>query len=252
MKLLPALAIATALVTAAPAQAQEKAAVKPGFVMPSDRPVKILIFRPDVKVGSQSAGGVVSPNAEWTATARTLLGEALVAAKPGGATEVVFMPDLEGDDETILNEHRALFKGVAATVLQHRLFKGDRLPTKITGFEYTLGPGVAKLGELGGGDYGLFVLTNDAYGTAGRKALQIFGALMGGVTGVGMAVQSGIHLGYAGLVDLRTGDLLWLNADLKMGGDVRDVEGATKRVSQLLEDFPKATIKPAAVTAAAK
>ncbi|NNM76576.1 hypothetical protein HJG53_06630 [Sphingomonas sp. ID1715] len=239
MKMLQALALAGALVVSAPALAQEKAAVKPGFTMPTDRPVRILVFRPDVKVGSQSAGGVVTPNAEWTTNARKHLADALVAAKPGGASEVVFMPDLEGENEALLNDYRSLFKGVAATVLQHRLFKGDRLPTKITGFEYTLGPGAAKLGELGGGDYGLFVVTNDAYGDSGRKALQVFGLLMGAATGFGGMVSSGVHAGYAGLVDLRTGDLVWLNADLKMGGDVRDADGAGKRVVQLLEDFPQ-------------
>ena len=240
MKIVRALALAGTLI-AVPALAQEKAAVKPGFSMPTDKPVRILVFRPDVKVGSQSAGGVVTPNAEWTANARQHLADALVAAKPGRASEVVFMPELEGDDATTLNEYRSLFKGVATTVLKHRLFKGDRLPTKITGFEYTLGPGVAKLGELGGGDYGLFVVTNDAYGDSGRKALQVFGLLMAGATGFGGMVSSGIHAGYAGLVDLKTGDLVWLNADLKMGGDVREMDGAAKRVSQLLEEFPGGT-----------
>jgi hypothetical protein len=60
--------------------------------------------------------------------------------------------------------------------------------------------------------------------------------------GPGVAVQSGEHVGYAGLVDLKTGDLLWLNADAAMGGDVRELEGSQKRVSQLLEDFPGSNI----------
>ena len=64
--------------------------------------------------------------------------------------------------------------------------------------------------------------------------------------GPGIAVKSGEHKGGAGLVDLKTGDLLWLNADFAMGGDVRDVEGAEKRVGQLLEEFPGSTVKPVA------
>ena len=55
---------------------------------------------------------------------------------------------------------------------------------------------------------------------------------------VGAGVTSGEHHGFAGLVDLKTGDLLWLNADFAMGGDVRKPDGAQKRVSQLLEEFP--------------
>ncbi len=215
------------------AMAQEKAALKPGFAFSASQPVRILVFRPDVRVGSQSAGGVVTPNAEWTADARRFLGEALAAAKPGGASDVVFMPELAGDDAALLAEYRALFRGVAATVLQHRLFKGDRLPTKKTGFEYTLGSGVSRLGAVGGGSYGLFVTTDDAFGSTGRKMLQLLAA-----GGAGIGISSGKHIGYAGLVDLSSGDLVWINADFKMGGDVRDADGAAKRVGQLLEEFP--------------
>ena len=91
---------------------------------------------------------------------------------------------------------------------------------------------LAELRSLSGADYLLFISTHDEYGSTGRKMLQIAAAL-GGV-----AVTSGVHTGYAGLVDLRTGQLLWLNADNAMGGDVRTPEGAAKRVSQLLEGFP--------------
>ncbi len=43
--------------------------------------------------------------------------------------------------------------------------------------------------------------TEDHYGSTGRKLLQLFAA---GVAGVG--VSSGVHKGYAGLIDLKTGD----------------------------------------------
>ena len=235
MAVLRALAVATMLI-AAPVFAQEKAAVRPGFVLPPAPP--ILIFRPDVRVGTQAAGGVVTPNADWTAAARKHLGEALVASRPGGAADIVFMPEPEGADAALLDEHRALFRAVALTVLNHRLFKGDRLPTTRRGFDYSLGHGAKRLGELGGGAFGLFVTTQDAFGDVGRKAMQLVGVLAAAATGFGAAVTSGIHTGYAGLVDLRTGELVWLNADLQMGGDVREPAGAAKRVAQLLEEFP--------------
>lgn len=235
MNLLRASVIAVALV-AAPVCAQEKAATKPGFVLPADP--HIVVFRPDVKAGTQAAGGIVTPNAAWTEAARKHLAAALVAARPGGAKRIVFMPELEGEDAALLDDHRALFRAVAGTVLQHRLFKGNRLPTKLAGFDYTLGNGVSRLATIGGGDFGLFVTTQDAFGDAGRKAMQVLGVLAAAATGFGAAVTSGVHTGYAGLVDLRTGELVWLNADLQMGGDVREPEGAAKRVAQLLEEFP--------------
>jgi hypothetical protein len=78
-------------------------------------------------------------------------------------------------------------------------------------------------------DYALFIYNKDAYGSTGRKMLQIVAAL-----GPGIAVKSGEHKGAARLVDLKTGDVLWLNADFARGGDVRGADGAEKRVGQLL------------------
>ena len=229
---------------ATPALAQQKSAVRPGFAYPVDHPVRILVFRPEVRVGSQSAGGVVSPDASWTRYARANITDAMTAARPGGAA-VVFMPDAEGDAATLLADYRALFGVVADTVRQHRLFKGDRLPTKKSGFDYTLGPGVARLAAGTGGDYALFVFTNDAYGSMGRKLRQVAGFLVAGATGVSaLVVTSGQHSGYAGLVDLHTGDLLWMNVDAQMGGDPRRADGATKRVRELLKGFPAPPVRP--------
>ncbi|WP_394648796.1 hypothetical protein [uncultured Sphingomonas sp.] len=248
MSFIRAVALCAAVV-GAPALAQEKAAVKPGFSYPRDHPIRILVFRPDVRAGSQSAGGAITPQAEWTRDARNNIATALTAAHPGGAAEVVFLPDAEGETAAVLADYRALFGAVADTVLQHRLFKGDRLPTKKTGFEYTVGPGIAKLATLaGGGDYALFVATNDNYGSTGRKLLQLAAVLASTAAGgFGPTVTSGQHTGYAGLIDLKSGDLIWMNADARMGGDVRAADGATKRVAQLLEDFP---VQPAATDGA--
>src|SRR3546814_762765 len=121
--------------------------------------------------------------------------------------------------------------------IQYQFFVGNRLPTKKRDnkadvFEWSLGSGVSALPGAKDANYALFIYNKDAYGSTGRKLLQ-FTAALGGVS-----VKSGEHAGYAGLVDLKTGDLLWLNADGAMGGDVREVDGAEKRVSQLLEEFP--------------
>lgn len=92
---------------------------------------------------------------------------------------------------------------------------------------------MSELPGAGDVDYILFIYNRDAYGSTGRKVLQVLAAF-----GPGIAVKSGEHVGYAGLVDAKTGDVLWLNADGQMGGDVREKEGSEKRVRQLLEEFP--------------
>lgn len=240
--------VAWAMLPATPANAQwgaEGSASKAGFAFPRDGPVRILVFRPDVRVGEQSTGGMNQPNADWTAAARRSIGDALAAAQVARANDIRPMPELTGADGALLADYRMLFRVVTDAVVQHKLFAGNRLPTKKAEFNWTLGPGVARLGALGGGDYGLFLYTYDSYGSAGRKAAQVVGLMLG----VGMT--AGVHVGYAGLVDLRTGELVWINADVAMGGDVREDEGAAKRVAQLLEDFPdRAGTPPATATPA--
>jgi hypothetical protein len=245
-RLVMAALMALAACWSAPAAAQfgtESSASKKGFAFPTDRPVRILVFRPDVRVGEQSTGGLNEPNADWTAAARKNITDALDRAQiAGGAATIKPMPELEGADGKLLADYRALFRAVTGAVVEHKLFAGNRLPTKKADFNWTLGPGIARLGEVGEGDYGLFLYTYDSYGSAGRKAAQVVGLLFG------VGITSGVHIGYAGLVDLKTGELVWINADVQMGGDVRETDGATKRVAQLLEEFPGRPV-PAPVAA---
>ena len=223
---------------AAPASAQERTASKQGFVLEPNSGKKILVFRPTVVMGSQSTGGLFEPNVAWTDEARRNLDNALATKQTKLGNETIFAPDPVGDDAQKLQEHMALFEAVADSVIEYQFFTGNRLPTKKRDnksdvFEWSLGKEVASLSGAAGSDYGLFIFNEDQFGSTGRKLLQVVAMF-----GPGIAVKSGEHKGYAGLVDLKTGDLLWLNADGAMGGDLRDPEGAEKRVLQLLEEFP--------------
>jgi hypothetical protein len=241
-----ALAMLLALVPVE-ASAQERSAVVPGFTLAANRQVKVVVFRPDVTVGSMTTGGVQEPNAEWTETARGYMEQSLSRSGLAGAANVVFVnEDPQGDQGKLLADYRSLFRAVADSVVAHKLFVGNRLPTKKEAFDWSLGSGAAELGNIAGGaDYALFFYTEDAYGTAGRKAAQLFAAAL-----LGVYVQPGIHVGYAGLIDLKTGNLMWFNADPQMGGDVRTPDGADKRVGQLLDGLPG--LAPTAAATAAK
>ena len=83
--------IACAVVFAAPARAQEASASKSGFAFPKDGPVRILVFRPDVRVGEQSTAGLNEPNADWTTAARTNIATALDTAQVARANEIKAM-----------------------------------------------------------------------------------------------------------------------------------------------------------------
>ena len=229
------------VIAIAPASAQERSATRQDFVLAPHSGKRILVFRPSVRVGSQSTGGMFEPNGEWTDKANRNIRASLERMQAKLGNDVVAAPEAYGDDARTVQEHMALFVAVSEAVIEYQFFKGNRLPTKKRDdkadvFDWSLGSGVAKLPGAKDADYGLFIFDKDAYGSTGRKVLQVLAAF-----GPGVAIKSGEHAGYAGLIDLRTGDLLWLNADQEMGGDVRDPDGSEKRVRELLQDFPGST-----------
>lgn len=224
---------AFAFLIAVPAAAQEKTGNKPGFALKPGT-VRIVLMRPTIKVGAQSTGGMFEPNADWTAQARDNITRALNATEANMGNQVIAYDEGETGEGPATSQYAHLFGALADSVIEYQFFRGNRLPTKVRKgeFDWSIGTGITNMKSLAGADYALFINTYDAYGSTGRKALQIV-ALMGGI-----AVTSGIHWGHAGLIDLKTGELVWLNADRQMGGDVRTPEGAEKRVRQLLEGFP--------------
>lgn len=237
-----AFAASCSLVTPAPAEAQERSAVRQGFELAANSGKRILVFRPAVSVGAQSTGGMFEPNAEWTEQAKVNIANSLKFFQGRLGNAVVEAPEAYGAQAQALQEHMALFAAISDAVIQYQFFVGNRLPTKkrdnkASVFDWSLGPSVATLPGAADADYGLFIYNRDEFGSTGRKVLQVLALL-----GPGIAVKSGEHVGYAGLVDLKTGDVLWMNADAAMGGDVRETEGSQKRVAQLLEDFPGSDI----------
>jgi hypothetical protein len=240
MRIFRSLIAASSLSMAAiqPASAQEHTAIQSGFSLPTNSGKKILIFRPTVRVGEQSTGGMFEPNADWSQKASANIIQALGEVQGNFGNTIVVAPEAVGDDARNVEEHMDLFAAIARSAIDYQFFVGNRLPTKKRDnksgkFDWSMGESVRSLPGAKDADYALFIYNHDEFGSTGRKLLQIAAILA-----VGVAVKSGDHQGHAGLVDLKTGDLLWLNADREMGGDVRDPEGARKRVQQLLEDFP--------------
>jgi hypothetical protein len=217
----------------APASAQEKTGGKVGFALKPGT-ARIVLMRPTIRVGSQSTGGLSEPNADWTAQAKQNIGNALSEAQLKLGNEVITYDEGITAEGPLTSQYGNLFSAVADSVIEYQFFAGNRLPTKKRSkeFQWGVGPGLTQLQSLKDADYALFINTRDDYGSTGRKMLQIVGLM------AGVGVTSGVHIGYAGLIDLKTGELVWLNADRQMGGDVRTSEGAAKRVQQLLEGFP--------------
>jgi hypothetical protein len=121
------------------------------------------------------------------------------------------------------------------TILNHQ-FGMWTLPSKGNGevFDWSLGPGTSVLAEEHDADYGLFVFYRDYQASGGRVAFAILAAA------AGVGVSTGSEGGFASLIDLRTGDVVWFNVVGVGAGELRDPEGAAAAVHELFSGIPTA------------
>jgi hypothetical protein len=192
----------------------------------------LLVVPPDLELFSISAGGITEPRADWTSAAQRHFREALHARRKAFGTRFKELTARELDEFAELSH---LHGAVADAVFQHHVVGGAwRLPTKPGGLEWSMGEAVAPLREKTGADYALFISIRDSYASAERKAAMVAMALLG----VGLA--GGSQVGYASLVDLRDGRLVWFNALRRGTGDLRESGSAEETLDALLQAFPAA------------
>jgi len=198
---------------------------------------RILLMTPDIKVYTLTAGGVPELNPDNTRLARANFVEAAQRHTKGKRTHLKVMEaDLSTRDPELARYER-LHGAVAQAIDQHYYNEAWKLPSKGSSFDWSLGPGVATLGERYQADYALFVTYVDMSGSGGRWALSIAAAL------VGVAIPTGGQFGYASLVDLRTGRIVWFNESFATdvgAGDLKTPSGADAIVKNLLDAMPGA------------
>ncbi|MEY4652664.1 MAG: hypothetical protein RI884_1245 [Pseudomonadota bacterium] len=221
--------------TPQPAQAAPPVAASPqlapGFIQRTAGST-LLVVPADLELFSISAGGVSEPRADWTSAAQRHFREALHARRKAFGTRFKELTARDLDD---FAELTALHGAVAEAIFLHHVVGGVwRLPTKPGGLQWSLGDAVAPLRDKTGADYALFFWIRDSYASAQRKATMLAMALLG----VGMA--GGSQVGYASLVDLRDGRVVWFNALRRNAGDLREPGSAQETLDVLLQAFPSA------------
>ena len=190
---------------------------------------RIAIMPLDVELFSISAGGVLEPRADWTGLALTHFRAALHAKKPRPDIEVVDLEDEEDDTVESLNR---LHGAVSAAIAGHH-FGIYALPTKEGRLDWSMGPEVRSIRERTGADYALFTFIRDAYASSERVAAIVVAALFG------VGLGGGVQVGYASLVELETGRVVWFNFLLRGTGDLREADKARETLDALLSGFPQ-------------
>lgn len=198
--------------------------------------VRVLLMPLDVELAELTAGGLAEPHADWTQAAQKNITEALRAAlQEKRAVLLHYEPVQEPDRQYRYEQFIKLHQAVREAILFHRNHEsGFRLVTKHGKLDWSLGDDVKLLREDFHADYALFIAVQDTYSSGGRtllsvvlSALYLFPVLPG-------AGQQG----YASLVDLRDGSLVWFNRFTSQTGDLRTPEGVREAMDRMLKDMP--------------
>jgi hypothetical protein len=191
---------------------------------------RVLLMPADIKYYLLTAGGVAEPNAEWTDAAQENFAEAMANYATSIGTDLKMLDKRNLSPAEI--EYEELHSAVGYTIISN-YFGYSKLPSKNGQFDWSLGPGIKEIGEQHDADYALFVFYRDYQASGGRVALAILTA-----AATGAASNVGSESGFASLVDLRTGDVVWFNVVSAGSGELRKKEGAASAVQALFKDMP--------------
>lgn len=189
---------------------------------------RIVMIEPDVQLTELDAGGIFEPRADWTKAAQMFIDEDLRAHFAKSGVELVNADRPTPRDIQLVKLHAV----VGQAILTHIYDRDAGLRNKTTPRDWTLGPGTNEMRDRYGADYALFIFVRDSYATANRKLVEVFGNLAGAKLDV--AEQEG----FASLVDLRTGNIVWFNRLLSGFGDLRTKEPAQQTVDALIKGIP--------------
>lgn len=192
---------------------------------------RILIMEPDIKYYLLTAGGVPEAHAEWTTAARRNFATAVKDYADARGTEIVMIGDADELGQAEI-DYSKLHSAVGLTI-QVNHFGILKLPSKDGEFDWGLGPGVSEIGEKYNADYALFSYYRDYQASGGRIAFAVIAAA------AGVGVSTGSESGFASLIDLKTGDIVWFNVVAAGAGELRDEDGAKKVVDVLFKDMPE-------------
>jgi hypothetical protein len=202
----------------------------PGFTaLPAQQTLALMPV--DVELFSLSAGGVPTPRADWTQAAQGFMNEELRRRLTALRLEVKAVDEKTADP---FAEQISLHAAVARSINLHHGSNSSvwALPSKEGQLDWSFGDAMQPLQTQLGARYGLFVWVRDSYASNERKAAMIALALLN------VALSGGTQVGYATLVDLQTGQVLWFNSLARASGDLREQKLAVESIDALLAGFP--------------
>lgn len=201
--------------------------------------VKVALMPLDVEVAFAKIGAR-DVRADWTAQAKENLESSLVTALENSGEQVVQYKssgsDAQAEQLTLLQQHVAEAITSHVVLTDPAQYRGP-LPHKSgqNQMTYNLGSGVQSVKNQTGADYAAFLTNRTVVESGGSVFAKI---AIGAITGYAPGLSS-FKGTYLSLVDLNTGEVKWLNANVgSLGGDPRKPENADKIVNAILSKSP--------------
>jgi hypothetical protein len=191
---------------------------------------RVVVMPLDIEVSELTVAGLEEPNAAWTRQAKFNVDQALTEVlAEHNEVRVPFDP-LSAEDPDVVQAIK-LHEAVGSAILVHKYFGSGvyALPTKKDRFDWTLAEAVEPIRKSYDADYALFLFLRDSFSSTGRAALMVTMAVLG------VGIQGGTQVGFASLVDLKSGEVLWFNVLARGTGDIRNTTQAKEAIELLLE-----------------
>jgi len=190
---------------------------------------RVLLMDVDVECSVVTASGLVEPKADWTRQCRESVQAALAEFMTDRKAELVLYDGgaVPNGRAPRYRELAKLYEAVGRSILNR-----DEYPTAEDKTDWTMGPGVRIIRDDHDADYALFIYLRDQYETGGRVATRLAFAMLGVIT------MPATQEGFASLVELETGDIVWFNELFSTAGDLRDKQSARDAIDDLLDGSP--------------
>lgn len=198
---------------------------------------RAILLPLNVEVKEMSVAGVHEVVPGWTETAKINLRGALDRQLPEkfAGMEIIELPELEENEQEIVDAHIALNETVVSTAMLFSSMNlgGSAWQHKRDRFDYSIGPGLEFLAEKTGADKAIVLVGEDVHSSSGRMATFVL------LAAVGVAIPLGHTWTIANVIDLKTGDVMWM--DYQIGTDAisfLEPEDADVIMNELFKNYP--------------
>jgi hypothetical protein len=191
---------------------------------------KIVFLPVDVSVEELTASGLTEEVPEWSEQGTVIVDSAVKnIIRSRKEITMVTMPAVNDEEQAVIDQHIALYDLVAGNALaysNHPAWKDLRDKQG-----YTLGKGLAFIRERCDADAALMVIGRDYISSAGRKTTAILFAALGAYVPLGRAIL------HAGVIDLETGDILWMNTSFSEALSLKEEKEAREMVDMVFDKY---------------